>query len=163
LRPVRGMLLEPMAAVFRDRGRPDYDRLLTTTLVADYAADRPDVLADLLLDADGEQYAVLLPKLRAFPDRAADAMSAELARPAGRGAGPAGRAAGGVVSRRPRPGHSFGGRMAVPPLGPGPASQRAAGGGGAGRRAAVVRQQPGADLRRDRRPGHGRYGLAARR
>jgi len=80
LRPVRLLLIEALGVVFRDRRRPDYDRLLTTTLLADYAADRPDVLADLLKDADGEQYAVLLPRLKPFPDRAAVAMRAELAR-----------------------------------------------------------------------------------
>ncbi len=86
LRPLRRLLLAPLGAVFRDRGRPDYDRLLATTLLTDYAADRPDVLADLLMDADGEQYAALLPKLKAFPDQAVAAMSAELAREAGPGA-----------------------------------------------------------------------------
>ena len=84
--PIRLLLLDPLGAVFRDRRRPDYDRLLTTALLADYAADRPVVLADLLLDADGEQYAVLLPKLQVFPDRAAEAMSAELGRAADPGA-----------------------------------------------------------------------------
>jgi hypothetical protein len=83
LRPARHLMLAPLSAVFRDRHRPDYDRLLATALVADYAADRPDVLADLVVEADAEQYAALLPKLRAFPDRAIEAMSAELAREAG--------------------------------------------------------------------------------
>src|SRR5262249_61197615 len=55
LRPARQVLLAPLAVVFRDRRRPDYDRLLTTALVADYAADRPDVLADLIVEADAEQ------------------------------------------------------------------------------------------------------------
>jgi eukaryotic-like serine/threonine-protein kinase len=85
LRPARHLLLAPLAAVFRERRRPDYDRLLATALVADYASDRPDVLADLIVEADAEQYAALLPKLRAFPDRAVEAMSAELAREAGPG------------------------------------------------------------------------------
>jgi serine/threonine protein kinase/formylglycine-generating enzyme required for sulfatase activity len=86
LRPVRQPLLDPLGTIFRDRGRSQYDRRLTTLLLADYAADRPDVLADLLLDADAEQYGLLLPKLLAFRDRAADAMRAELAREAGPGA-----------------------------------------------------------------------------
>jgi formylglycine-generating enzyme required for sulfatase activity len=80
LRPVRFELLESLGTVFRDRGRPDYDRRLSTMLVADYAAERPDVLADLLLDADADQYAVLLPKLSAFRPEAISAMRAELAR-----------------------------------------------------------------------------------
>ncbi len=86
LRPVRLLLLDPLAVVFGNRSRPDYDRLVTTALLADYAADRPPVLADLLLEADGEQYAMLMPKLRAFPDHANAAMSAELGRTARPGA-----------------------------------------------------------------------------
>jgi formylglycine-generating enzyme required for sulfatase activity len=84
-RPVRAVLLAPLAGVFRDRRRPDYDRSLATTLLADYAADNPDVLADLVKDADSEPYAVLLPRLRAFPEQAAASMEAELGRspPAG--------------------------------------------------------------------------------
>jgi formylglycine-generating enzyme required for sulfatase activity/serine/threonine protein kinase len=80
LRPVRFDLLNALGAVLRDRGRPEYDRRLATTLVADYAADRPRILADLLLDADADQYAVLLPKLSAFPVQATTAMRAELDR-----------------------------------------------------------------------------------
>src|SRR5262249_51952608 len=44
MRPLRIVLLDALGAVFRDRRRPDYDRLLTTTLLADYAADQPGVL-----------------------------------------------------------------------------------------------------------------------
>jgi formylglycine-generating enzyme required for sulfatase activity len=77
-RPLRLILLDPLAAVFRDRRRPDYDRSLVTTLLADYAADQPDLLADLVKDADGEQSAALLPRLRFFPAEATAAMHAEL-------------------------------------------------------------------------------------
>src|SRR5262249_51765303 len=41
LRPVRQPLLDPLGAIFRDRDRSEYDRRLTTMLLADYAADRP--------------------------------------------------------------------------------------------------------------------------
>jgi serine/threonine protein kinase/formylglycine-generating enzyme required for sulfatase activity len=99
-RPLRLVLLDPLAAVFRDRRRPDFDRSLATTVLADYARDLPDVLADLVKDADvgqvanlplqagqvgnsppqSEQYAVLLPRLRAFPAEAVASMNAELRR-----------------------------------------------------------------------------------
>ncbi len=36
---------------FRDRQRPEYDRTLTTTLVADFATNQLDTLADLILEA----------------------------------------------------------------------------------------------------------------
>src|SRR5262249_60403966 len=64
----------------RVRQGPDYARLLATTLLADYAADQPEVLVELLKDAEAEQYMVLLPKLRPFADQTATAMTAELAR-----------------------------------------------------------------------------------
>jgi formylglycine-generating enzyme required for sulfatase activity len=57
--------------IFRDRqeGRAT-PRSLATDILADYAADRPDVLADLLLDADEKQFAVLYPKVEAHRERA---------------------------------------------------------------------------------------------
>jgi serine/threonine protein kinase/formylglycine-generating enzyme required for sulfatase activity len=80
LRPVRLSLLNALSKAFRDRQRPEYDRTLTTTLVADFATDRLDTLADLILDADKDQYAVVMPKLKAFGSQAADAMKSALAR-----------------------------------------------------------------------------------
>jgi formylglycine-generating enzyme required for sulfatase activity len=80
LRPARLALLDALGVVFRDRRRPDYARLLATTLLADYAADQPEVLVELLKDADAEQFMVLLPKLGPFADQTATAMTAELVR-----------------------------------------------------------------------------------
>jgi serine/threonine protein kinase len=80
MRPLRLVLLDALGAVFRDHRRPDYERLLTTTLLADYAADQPAVLAELLKDADAEQYGVLLPKLKYVGSQAIALMTAELTR-----------------------------------------------------------------------------------
>ena len=41
------------------------ERSLATNILADYAADHPQVLADLLMDADEKQFAVIYPKLQA--------------------------------------------------------------------------------------------------
>jgi len=66
LRPVREMLQGPLAAVFRDRKEDRAnERNLATNILADFAADRPDLLADLLMDADEQQFAVLFPKVKA--------------------------------------------------------------------------------------------------
>ena len=67
-RPVKKSLLAPLADIFRDRS-PERasERTLATNLLADYAADQPQVLADLLMDADEKQFAVIYPK---FKDRA---------------------------------------------------------------------------------------------
>ena len=66
LRPVRERLLGPLAVVFRDRKEErTAERSLATSVLADYAADRPETLADLLMDADDKQFVVLFPKLQA--------------------------------------------------------------------------------------------------
>src|SRR5262249_39754236 len=57
-------------------------REFAATVLADYAAGRPDVLADLLLDADPKQYAVLFPVVEKYRAQAVAAM-----RRAGRGGG----------------------------------------------------------------------------
>jgi formylglycine-generating enzyme required for sulfatase activity len=82
MRPLRLVLLDALGAVFRDHSRPDYERLLTTTLLADYADDQPAKLAEMLKDADVEQYGVLLPKLRSAGPEAISSMTEELAREA---------------------------------------------------------------------------------
>ncbi len=55
----------PLADIFRDRNAERAsERTLATNLLADYAADQPQVLADLLMDADEKQFAVIYPKLK---------------------------------------------------------------------------------------------------
>jgi formylglycine-generating enzyme required for sulfatase activity/tRNA A-37 threonylcarbamoyl transferase component Bud32 len=78
LRPVRGALLAPLAEVLRGRRLGDY-RQVAATVLADYAADRPDVLAELLLDADAKQHALLRRGLDAYREQAAARMHRELA------------------------------------------------------------------------------------
>jgi hypothetical protein len=63
LRPVRGKLLDPLAAIFRDSKRRETERSLATEILADYATDQAQFLADLLMDADDKQFAVLYPKV----------------------------------------------------------------------------------------------------
>ena len=55
LRPVGDKLLDPLADIFRD-GSPNraIERSLATSILADYASKRPEVLADLVQDADAE-------------------------------------------------------------------------------------------------------------
>jgi hypothetical protein len=61
LRPVRTRLLPQLSAVYRDAGRRETERSLATDILADYAADNPQVLVDLLMDADDKQFAVIYP------------------------------------------------------------------------------------------------------
>ena len=61
LRPQCAALLRPLALTFQDPARADSERSLATSILADYAADDPGRLADLLMSADQKQYAALFP------------------------------------------------------------------------------------------------------
>ena len=61
LRPVRGKLTAPLAAIFRDKERPETEHTLATNILADYASDDPDLIAELLMDADPKAYATFFP------------------------------------------------------------------------------------------------------
>jgi formylglycine-generating enzyme required for sulfatase activity len=78
LRPVRAQLLRPLTAVYRSTAKPEAERSFATTILADYAADQPDVLANLLMDADEKQFAVLFPKLQGRAEAALAPLHAEL-------------------------------------------------------------------------------------
>jgi formylglycine-generating enzyme required for sulfatase activity len=64
LRPARGNLLGPLSTVYRDGGRGEAERSWATTILSDYAAGQPKMLADLLLDADEKQFTVIYPKFK---------------------------------------------------------------------------------------------------
>ena len=105
LRPLRERLLSPLASIFRDTGRSESERTFATTILADYAADKPDVLAELLMAAGPKAYASLFPVVERQAARVVPVFQAEIApeapaRPAEEKAGTrnnqgrAGRAAG---------------------------------------------------------------------
>jgi serine/threonine protein kinase/formylglycine-generating enzyme required for sulfatase activity/tetratricopeptide (TPR) repeat protein len=78
LQPVRARLLGPLAQVCRNRQRPESERAFATNILADYATDQPSILADLLMDADDKQFAVLFPKLSGHGEKGAAFLYAEL-------------------------------------------------------------------------------------
>ena len=61
LRPIRLRLQTPLASIFRDTGRSDSERNFATALLTDYARGDPNLVADLLMDADHKAYASLFP------------------------------------------------------------------------------------------------------
>jgi serine/threonine protein kinase len=63
LRPVRLKLLAPLSVEFRSVNRPA-EQTRATDILADYAADQPQLLADLLIDADDKQFTAIYPKLQ---------------------------------------------------------------------------------------------------
>jgi serine/threonine protein kinase/formylglycine-generating enzyme required for sulfatase activity len=81
LRPVRLTLLPELMNHFRDGRRRESERALAMSILSDYAADQPELLADLILDADPSQFAELLPKLRSHGERAIAPLKAWLAVP----------------------------------------------------------------------------------
>jgi formylglycine-generating enzyme required for sulfatase activity/tRNA A-37 threonylcarbamoyl transferase component Bud32 len=70
LRPVQDRLMPPLGRVFRgeEPGLKEY-RQVAASVLADYAADRPEALADLLMDADAKQFAVLYPRVQEQGER----------------------------------------------------------------------------------------------
>jgi hypothetical protein len=78
---VRAVLLPPLGEVFRGRRLAEF-RHVAATVLADYASDRPALLAELLLDADVTQDAVLFPVLQRSSQQAAEVCHAELDRTA---------------------------------------------------------------------------------
>jgi formylglycine-generating enzyme required for sulfatase activity len=78
LRPVTANLLEPLGAIFRDTNRRETERSLATDILADYAADQASMLADLVLDADEKQFAVLFPKLKGHGEDGARPLLTEI-------------------------------------------------------------------------------------
>ena len=61
LRPVRAKLSPAMTVVFKDDERPEHEHTLATNILADFAADDPDRLAELIMVADTKAYLTLFP------------------------------------------------------------------------------------------------------
>ena len=86
LRPVRKWLLEPVAAVFRDRTRPDEERFKATVILEKLPASDPQFLVTLIRDADLRQYKILMPLLKPHREQVVELLAAELDRQPPRGA-----------------------------------------------------------------------------
>jgi serine/threonine protein kinase/formylglycine-generating enzyme required for sulfatase activity len=82
LTDVRDVFLPPLQKVLQESKRPEAERSLATDLLADWARDRPEVLASVLLDAgpDGKTYQVLFPLLQNHREAALKLLKEELAK-----------------------------------------------------------------------------------
>src|SRR5262249_531506 len=60
LRPVRSKLRAPLAIIF-EKSRLETERALATNILADYASDDPERLAELLMVSDAKGYGSLIP------------------------------------------------------------------------------------------------------
>ena len=80
LRPVRGKLSPALTAVFEDADRSDTQHTLATNILADFAADDPERLAELLLVADTKAFLTLFPIAATQAKKIVPVLRAELAR-----------------------------------------------------------------------------------
>ncbi|MCI0457082.1 MAG: bifunctional serine/threonine-protein kinase/formylglycine-generating enzyme family protein [Gemmataceae bacterium] len=63
LRPVASNLVVPLTEAFAEVRRPESERFLAVNLLTEYAANQPELLAELLKDADRRSFAVLMTQL----------------------------------------------------------------------------------------------------
>jgi eukaryotic-like serine/threonine-protein kinase len=76
--PVRTKLLPQLSAVYGDAGRRETERSLATDILADFAADNPQVLGGLLMDADDKQFAAIFPKLKHRSEQGSPLLTGEI-------------------------------------------------------------------------------------
>ena len=58
---MRGKLNVPLGEIFRDKNRPESVHSLATDILTDYASDDPNLIVNLLMDADPKGYADFFP------------------------------------------------------------------------------------------------------
>jgi formylglycine-generating enzyme required for sulfatase activity len=80
LRPVRGKLTAPIAAIFQDKSRSETVHSLATDILTDFASDDPDRLAELLMVADHTAYLSLFPVAEKKAEQVLPVFRAELAK-----------------------------------------------------------------------------------
>ena len=82
LRPVRSKLTAPLTAIFKGKSRPETVHSLATNILADYASDDPDRLAELLMVSDPKAYVSLFPVAEKRSEQVLPVFQAELAKKA---------------------------------------------------------------------------------
>ena len=80
LTDVRSKLKLPLATIFRDKKLSESERTQVTNILADYASDDPELLANLLLDSEEKSFADLYEKLKVHQESAVPLLEAELAK-----------------------------------------------------------------------------------
>ncbi len=82
LRPVRVKLTAPLATIFQEKSRPETEHTLATDILAEYASDDPDTLAELLMVSDPKAYISLFPVAMKRAEAILPVFQAELAKKA---------------------------------------------------------------------------------
>jgi hypothetical protein len=79
-RRVRRKMVPSLIEVYRDSNRRETERYQAADLLAEYVADQPHLLTELLLDADVKEFTKLYPKLSDQADYVLPALSVEVDR-----------------------------------------------------------------------------------
>ncbi|HQU47261.1 MAG TPA: formylglycine-generating enzyme family protein, partial [Pirellulales bacterium] len=61
VRPARNLVVPPLVEIFNDPTKPERELLLTTSLLLELAGEQPNVLADMLMHADAQRFASIMP------------------------------------------------------------------------------------------------------
>ena len=78
-RPVNHWLLPPLTEIYRDkRSETAAERSVATHILCDYAGDKPQTLANLLIDADDKQFPLVFAKFEKQGDSGIAALTNEL-------------------------------------------------------------------------------------
>jgi formylglycine-generating enzyme required for sulfatase activity len=76
--PVKDQLLDPLISLYEQKSGREQSRLYAAEALALYAADDPKVLANLLMDADEQQFAIIFRKVENQGDRSKPHLLSEL-------------------------------------------------------------------------------------
>ena len=80
LTDVRSKLNPPLATIFRGGNLSESERTQVTNILTDYASDDPDLLANLLMDAEPKAYAALFPIVEGKAGKTLPLFRAEITR-----------------------------------------------------------------------------------
>jgi eukaryotic-like serine/threonine-protein kinase len=79
LRPAKSQLIEPLGKIYRDPTQENLSRRFATETLAEFVADRPDGLFNLLADAEQFQFTVMFARLTPYKERAVALAAKEVA------------------------------------------------------------------------------------
>jgi hypothetical protein len=82
LRPVRDKLMAPLTSIFQDKEHSESEHKLATNILANYASDKPDRLAELLMVSDPKAYVSLFPVAEKWTEKVLPIFQAELGKKA---------------------------------------------------------------------------------
>lgn len=80
LRPARQHLMQPLRTIYRDGEQREQVRSFATDTLCEYAADQPDILFDLLADADRFQFPAIFARLELHQTETVELGKSELRR-----------------------------------------------------------------------------------